>query len=154
VWPADARAVRRAAEYGNMSVMAAGEGAKQKISERARRFIASAPVPQQQILIGAQVMSGVSRGSALLFPSTRMFGRPYYVALTERHVLFCWMSAWTGKPKEVPIVAPREQVRLAGARLGWFTCQVPGRDKPMTLRFYRFWRPEVEALLGALGAPG
>jgi hypothetical protein len=24
----------------------------------------------------------------------------------------------------------------------------------MTLRFYRFWRPEVDALLGALGTPG
>ena len=137
--------------------MAAGDRAKQKISERAQGFIASAPVPQEQILTGAQVMSGVSRGWALLSPSTRLFGRPYYVALTEQHVLFCWMSAWTGKPIQVPIVAPRWQVRVTGARLsgqlGWFTCQVPGREKPMTLRFYRFWRPEVEALLGALGAP-
>jgi hypothetical protein len=138
--------------------MAAGDRAKQKISERAREFIASAPVPQEPILGGAQVISGVSRGWALLSPSTRMFGRPYYVALTERHVLFCWMSAWTGKPREIPIVAPRELVRVTGVRLGgqmgWFTCQVPGRDKPMTLRFYRFWRPEVQALLGALGAAG
>lgn len=137
--------------------MAAGDRAKQKISERARAFIASAEVPQDPILAGAQVMSGVSRGWAVLSPSTRLFGRPYYVALTERHVLFCWMSAWTGKPIEVSIVAPREQVRVTGARLGgqmgWFTCQVPGREKPMTLRFYRFWRPEVQALLGALGTP-
>jgi hypothetical protein len=68
------------------------------------------------------------------------------------------MSGWTGRPKDVPIVAPREQVRVTGARLGgqmgWFTCQVHGRARPMTLRFYRLWRPEVEALLGALGAPG
>jgi hypothetical protein len=136
--------------------MAAGDRAKQKISERAREFIASAPVPQEPILSGAQVMSGVSRRWALLSPGTRMFGRPYYLALTEQHVLFCWMSAWTGKPREIPIVAPRELVRVTGARLGgqmgWFTCQVPGRDKPMTLRFYRYWRPEVEALLGALHA--
>ena len=136
--------------------MAAGDRAKQKISERAREFIASAPVPQEPILSGVQVISGVSRGWALLSPSTRMFGRPYYVALTERHVLFCRMSAWTGKPREIPIVVPREQVRVTGARLGgqmgWFTCQVPSRDKPMTLRFYRFWRPEVAALIGALGA--
>jgi len=138
--------------------MAAGDRAKQKISERAREFIASAPVPQEPILSGVQVISGVSRRWALLSPSIRMFGRPYYVVLTERHVLFCSMSAWTGKPREIQIVAPREQVRVTGARLGgqmgWFTCQVPGRDKPMTLRFYRFWRPEVEALLGALGAAG
>jgi hypothetical protein len=138
--------------------MAAGDRAKQKISERAREFIASAPVPQEQILTGAQVISGLSRGWALLSPGARMFGRPYYVALTEQHVLFCWMSAWTGKPIQVPIVAPRWQVRVTGARLGgqmgWFTCQIPGREKPMTLRFYRFWRPEVEALLGALGTPG
>ena len=81
--------------------MAAGDRAKQKISERAREFIASAPVPQEQILTGAQVISGASRGWALLSPGARMFGRPYYVALTEQHVLFCWMSAWTGKPIQV-----------------------------------------------------
>jgi hypothetical protein len=55
------------------------------------------------------------RGWALLSPSTRMFGRPYYVALTERHVLFCWMSAWTGKPREIPIVAPRALLGALGA---------------------------------------
>jgi hypothetical protein len=138
--------------------MAAGDRAKQKISERAREFIAVAPVPQEQILTGAQVISGVSRGWALLSPATRMFGRSYYVALTEQHVLFCWISAWTGKPIQVPIVASRWQLRVTGARLGgqmgWFTCQVPGREKQMTLRFYRFWRPEVEALLGGLGSGG
>jgi len=41
-----------------------------------------------------------------------------------------------------------------GGQMGWFTCQVPGREKQMTLRFYRFWRPEVEALLGGLGSGG
>jgi hypothetical protein len=104
------------------------------------------------------VISGVSRGWALLSPSTRMFGRSYYLALTEHHVLFCWMSAWTGKPMEVPIVAPRWQVQVISARLGgqmgWFILRVPGREKPMTMRFYRFWRPEVEALLGGLGTQG
>jgi hypothetical protein len=42
--------------------MAAGGRGKQKITERAREFIASAPIRQEPILSGAQVISGVSRG--------------------------------------------------------------------------------------------
>jgi hypothetical protein len=134
--------------------MAAGDRAKQKISQRAQAFIAAAPVPQEAVSAGVQVISGLSRGWTFLSPSARMFGRTYYLALTEHHLMFCWISAWTGRPREVTIIAPREQVRVTGSRLGgqmgWFTCVVPGREAPMTLRFYRLWRPEAEAIVAGL----
>jgi hypothetical protein len=134
--------------------MAVGDRAKQKISQRAQAFIAAAPVPQEAVSVGAQVISGLSRGWTFLSPGARMFGRTYYLALTEHHLLFCWISAWTGRPREVTIIAPRGQVRVTGSRLGGqmgsFTCVVPGREAPMTLRFYRLWRPEAEAIVAAL----
>lgn len=136
--------------------MSLSDRAKKKISQRAEAFIASAPVPQGPIVVGAQVISGVSRKWAALSPGLKMMGRTYYLALTDQHVLFCWIAAWTGRPREVTIVAPREQVRVTSSRLrgqmGWLTCQVPGRDTPMTLRFHRFWQPEMESILGALGS--
>lgn len=131
-----------------------GDRAKQKIRQRAEAFLASAPVPQEPLVAGAQVISGLGRGWVLLSATIRMFGRTYYLALTEGHVLFCWLSAWTGRPVAVPIVAPRDQVRVTdfrlGGSMGWLQCQLPGRS-PMTLRFYRLWRPEIEALLAELG---
>jgi hypothetical protein len=133
--------------------MAAGDRAKKEISERAEAFIASSPGPGEPILAGAQVISGLSRAWTVWSGTTRMFGRTYYLALTEHHLLFCWISAWTGRPRQVAIIAPRDQVRVTGSRtggqMGWLTCEVPGRGR-MTLRFYRMWRPEIEAILAAL----
>lgn len=102
------------------------------------------------------VISGLSRKSALLSPGAKLLGRTYYLALTDQHLVFCWISTWSGKPAEVSIVAPREQVKVISSRLGgqmgWIVCQVPGREARMTLRFHRFWRPEIESLLSALSA--
>jgi hypothetical protein len=108
---------------------------------------------------GAVVTSGLSRGWVLLTPYIRLFGRSYYLALSEHYVLFCHMSGTNGRPVAVPIVAPRDQVRIADVHLrlalsgglGSMLCYVPGRSGPMTLRFYRLWRPEVETLLAELG---
>lgn len=131
-----------------------GDRAKRKIRQRAEVFLASAPVPQERLVAGAQVVSGLSRGWVLLSPTIRLFGRNYFMTLTEGHVLFCWLSAWNGRPVAVPIVVPRDQVRVTNFRIrgsmGWMQCQVPGRP-PMTLWFHRLWRPEVEALLAELG---
>lgn len=137
-----------------------GARARQKVRQRVEEFIASAPVPHEPIVAGALVTSGLSRGWVLLSPYVRLFGRSYYLALTEHHLLFCWMSGTNGRPVELSIVAPRDQVRITDVRLrlafsggmGSMLCQVPGRPQPMTLRFYRVWRPEIEALLAELGA--
>jgi hypothetical protein len=136
-----------------------GSRARQKVRERAEAFIASASVPQEPVVAGALVMSGLGREWGLLTPYIRLFGRSYYLALTERHLLFVWMSGTSGRPVGVPIVAPRDQVRITDVRLrlwmsggmGSMLCYVQGRPGPMTLRFYRLWRPEVEALLAELG---
>ncbi len=127
---------------------------KRKISKRATDFIATAPVPQEPVLAGAQVTSGVSRKWTWLSPGVRMFGRTYYLTLTEQHLLFCWISAWTGRPRAVTMTVPRDQVQVEDfslrGQMGWIRCRVPDRQAPMTLRFFHFWRPEVETMLAAL----
>ena len=136
-----------------------GARARQKVRQRAEAFIESAAVPHEPIVAGALVVSGLSRKWVLLTPYIRLFGRSYYIALTEHYVLFCLMSGRTGRPVEVRIVEPRDQVRITDVRLrlalsggmGSMLCYVPGRPGPMTLRFFRIWRPEVEFLLGQLG---
>jgi hypothetical protein len=138
-----------------MAKQSLGDRAKQKVTRRAQEFLATAPVPQEPMRAGASVISGISRGWMFLSPHSRLLGRPYYVALTDRHVLFCWLSIWTGRPREVKYVVPRQQVRITqyrpGVQMGRFQCEVPGREKPMTIRFYRVWRPEVEYLVGLIG---
>jgi hypothetical protein len=115
-------------------------------------------VPQEPVLRGAQVTSGLSGKWTWLSPGLRMLGRTYYLMLTEQHLLFCWISAWTGRPREVTMTVPREQVRVEALRLhgqmGWLRCRVPDRQAPMTLRFLHFWRPEVQAMLAELGTGG
>jgi hypothetical protein len=111
-------------------------------------------VPQEPVLAGAQVTSGVSRKWTWLSPGVRMFGRTYYLTLTEQHLLFCWISAWTGRPRAVTMTVPRDQVQVEDfslrGQMGWIRCRVPDRKAPMTLRFFHFWRPEVETMLAAL----
>jgi hypothetical protein len=144
---------------GQVSPKGFGGRARQKVRQRAEEFIASAAVPHEPIVAGALMISGLDRKWVLLTPYIRLFGRSYYLALTEHYVLFCLMSGRTGRPVEVRIVAPRDQVRITNVRLvlalsggmGSMLCYVPGRSAPMTLRFYRIWRSEVEYLLGQLG---
>jgi hypothetical protein len=136
-----------------------GERARQKIRRRAEECIAAAAVPHEPILAGALVISGLSRKWVLLTPYIRMMGRSYYVAVTKRHVLFCQMSGLSGRAAGVPIVERREQVRITDLRLnlafsggmGSMLCYLPGKSGPMTLRFFRIWRYEVEKLLAELG---
>lgn len=136
-----------------------GARARQKVRQRAEEFIASAAVPHEPIIAGAMVTSGLSRRWVLLTPYVRLLGRSYYLALTQHYVMFCRMSGTRGRPVAVSIVEPRDQVRFTDVRLvlalsggmGSMLCHVADRSGPMTLRFYRIWRPEVQYLLGQLG---
>jgi hypothetical protein len=132
---------------------------KDKVAGRAAAVIASALQPDERILAGARVQSGVSQWWILLSDYVRLVQRWYYMALTDRQVIFCGLSFWTGKPTKVKIAAFREQVRVTdyrpGTLMGSFLFSYPGRDRPMRIRTPRVWRPEVESILSALGAdPG
>ena len=131
---------------------------KEKQASRAAAAIAPTLEPGEQILTGARVQSGISQWWVLLSEYARLFQRWYYLAVTDRRLIFCALSFWTGRPKSVKIAVPREQVRVTDYRPGvtWtsFRLSFPGRDKPMRIRTPRVWRPEVEAVLSALGADG
>jgi len=130
--------------------------AKEKLAARASAAAASALEPGEQILTGARVQSGVSQWWILLSNYARFFQKYYYLMLTDRRLVFCKLSFWTGRPSAVKIATPRDQVRVTDYAPGvvWATFRLsyPGRDKPMKLRAPRPWRPEIEFLVGALGA--
>jgi len=134
------------------------ERGKEKVAGRAAAVIAPGLEPGERILIGARVQSGISQWWVLLSAYARLFQRWYYLALTDRRLIFCAISFWTGRPVAVKIVVPREQLRVVDYQPGtmWtsFRLSFPGREKPMRVRAPRAYRSEVEQILGALGAPG
>ncbi len=129
---------------------------KEKAAGRAAAVIGPALEPDERILTGARVQGGISQWWVLLSSYARLFQRWYYLVLTDRRVIFCKISFWTGRPAAVSIVVPREQARVTDYRPGrtWtsFRLSYPGRDKPMRIRAPRAWRPEVDSVLSALGA--
>jgi hypothetical protein len=88
----------------------------------------------------------------------RFFQRHYYMVLSDRRVIFCGLSYWTARPRNIKVVVPRGQVQVSDYKPGtvWpsFRIGYPGRNKPMKLRAHRAYRPEVEQILGALGFGG
>jgi hypothetical protein len=129
---------------------------KERMAGRAAAVIAPALEPGERILIGARVQSGISQWWVLLSAYARLFQRWYYLVLTDRRLIFCGISFWTGRPTAIKIVTPREQARVTDFRPGavWTSFRVgfPGRDKPLRIRAPRVYRPEVESMLSALGA--
>jgi hypothetical protein len=138
---------------GNKPGMA--ERAKAKTAERANAVIVASLGPDEHVRTGARVQAGASQWWIVLSTYVRFFQHYYYMALTDRNVVLCGLSVWTGRPKKVKIVTPRDQVRIAdyqpGTVFASFRYLIPDRKKPMRMRAGRGWRPEIEALLTELG---
>jgi hypothetical protein len=134
---------------------------KDRTAARASAVVESALEPGEQMLMGSRVHSGPSDWWRLI-PRVgafiRFFQRHYFMVLTDRRVIFCGLSYWTARPKNIKAVVPRGQVQVSDYKPGtvWpsFRLGYPGRNKPMKLRAGRVWRPEVEQILGVLGFGG
>jgi hypothetical protein len=131
---------------------------KNKTAERAAPIIMAAVGPSEQILVGARVESGPSTWWMLLSDWVVFFKKYWYMALTEHHVVLVRNSRWSGRPKQVEAATPRNQVAIGdftpGALFSRFKYSYPGRTKPMRMRVHRIFRPEIESMLGQLGAFG
>jgi hypothetical protein len=105
---------------------------------------------------GARVESGISRWWLLLSSYAAFLRKYYYMALTNHHVVLCRNSFWTGRPRRMESATPRDQVRVTrykpGVVFGSFRYAYPGRNKPLLIRVHRIYRPEIEFMLGQLGA--
>ncbi len=136
----------------------ATQRSKDRTAGRAQAVIAPHLEPGEQPLVGARVHTGPSDWWRLIprvGAFVRFFQRHYFVVHTDRRLIFCGLSYWTARPKNVKIVVPNEHARVTdyrpGKLHGSFRFSHPERKRPMTVRLGRVWRPEVERLLGSLG---
>jgi hypothetical protein len=129
------------------------EKAKAKAVQRAEAAMAKSGYPEH-VLVGARVQSGLSQWWNLLSAYAAFFRTYYFMGLTERNLVLCGISRWTGRPKNVKYITPREQARISDYYTGtvWdsFTYTIPGRKKPLKIRVSRGYRREMEAMIGAL----
>jgi hypothetical protein len=129
------------------------EKAKARTVQRAEAAMAKSGYPEH-VLVGARVQSGLSQWWNLLSASATLFRTYYFMGMTERNMVLCGISRWTGRPKNVKSITPREQARISGYYAGtvWdsFTYAIPGRKKPLRMRVSRGYRGEMEAMIGAL----
>lgn len=134
---------------------------KDRTAARASAVVESHLEPGEQMLMGSRVHSGPSDWWRLIprvGAFVRFFQRHYYMVLSDRRVIFCGISYWTARPRNIKTVVPRGQVQVSDYKPGtvWpsFRLGYPGRNKPMKLRAHRIYRPEVEQILGTLGFGG
>jgi hypothetical protein len=85
--------------------------------------------------------------------------RPYYVAVTDRRVIFMKTSFWTTRPKGIAWSDPRSAVTIIDVRTDaklWnaVTFSTPSKQK-LRMNFHAFWRAETKDLGELLSAsPG
>jgi hypothetical protein len=131
------------------------ERAKIKTTRRAERVIAKTGHPEP-VLVGARVQSGLSEWWNLLSAYATLFRTYYFMALTERNVVLIRISRWTGQPKNVKIVTPRNKASISdydpGNVFASFLYTIPDHKKPIKMRAGRGWRPEVESMIGQLNS--
>jgi hypothetical protein len=131
------------------------EKAKAKTVQRAEAAMAKSGYPEQ-VLVGVRVQSGPSPYWALVSNYAAFFRKYYFMGLTERNMVLCGISRWTGRPKSVKSITPREQANISEYRTGTlfdsFRYMTPERKKPLKIRVGRGYRREIETMINALNS--
>ena len=110
---------------------------------QARTFCVSGPNP-----LLAQGLFGII--GLLLFQM-----RWYFVAVTDRRVVFMKASYWTGRPSGFAWADPRASVSVSDVNLGakvWghFKYTTPTKPSALRLNVHRWWLEEGNAVVAAL----
>ena len=80
-----------------------------------------------------------------------IFGmRYYYVALTDRRLIFLNASFWTSRPKGFAWADPRESITTSDLQTdnklwNWSKISSPTKQN-LRMNFHAFWRPELKAM--------
>jgi hypothetical protein len=118
--------------------------------------------PGEQVVTGMTTQTGASPWFAGLIGVLMMLltgTRWYYLALTDRRVLFLKASMWTARPKGgVAWADPRNAISIsevtADAKVwNWLRYQRPGGVKPIRVNVSAVqWKPEFQTLVAQLQA--
>ena len=122
---------------------------KEKVKEQMQEFVSGVLEEGESWQGGALGQSGPMPG---LFGLVGMaFIKQYYVALTNRRVLFVRTSQFTGKPVRVDFADPRESARIDPGTDGtfWSLLYYEG-SRSMKLRYHKVWREEMTIVIRAL----
>ena len=80
-----------------------------------------------------------------------IFGmRYYYVALTDRRLIFLNASFWTSRPKGFAWADPRDSITISDLQTdnklwNWGKISSPTKQN-LRMNFHAFWRPELKAM--------
>lgn len=135
---------------------------KEKVKQQFMEALGSVLEPGEQLQAGAYGPSGPNP----LF-ATGLFGilgmllfgvRYYYVAVTDRRVVFLKSSFWTARPAGFGWADPRNSVTISDvdtdAKL-WNHLKYTGPNrKAFRMNFHAWWRDETKQLVAALGSSG
>jgi hypothetical protein len=122
--------------------------------------LASILEPGERVEAGAAVRTGpspwlaVGIGMLLLYALGMRF---YYMAVTDRRVIFMVPSFWSGRPQGLGHADARGAVAVTNVRRGtvWTRASYRRPDgTSLRLNFHRIWSEETEAILRALAADG
>jgi hypothetical protein len=122
---------------------------KEKIKEQMEEFVSGLLQEGEAWQGGALGQSGPMPG---LFGLIGMaFIKQYYVALTNRRVLFVRTSQFSGKPLRLDFEDARDIARLSPGGDGtfWSLATYEG-SRSIKLRYHKFWREEMAIVMHAL----
>lgn len=135
---------------------------KEKIKEQFGAAIAPALEPGEQVRAGVFCQSGPTpwlTGAIGIWLMLLMGMRYYFIAVSDRRMLFFRGSLWTVRPKgglewADPLGAGQVTDVEATAKL-WshFKYQRPGVEKPIRFNVHRIWRTELQEVVGAMAQP-
>lgn len=132
---------------------------KDRMVARAQELVGPNLEPGEQVLVGLRVHTGPSNWWYMV-PYVRLVvrlaQRYYFMLTTDRRVILCTVSYWTGRPKRIKTAIPRGMVRVTEydpvAFYPSFVLQYP--QDSTKLRTRGMWLNELQRTMSLLGAPG
>lgn len=138
---------------------------KETIQRQFNEALAPVLEPGEQVQAGCYAVSGpnpmLSQGLLGLIGMFIFNMRWYYVAVTDRRVIFMKASLLTSRPTGLGWTDPRSSVSLSDVQLtaavwGHFRYASASKQAPFRLNVHRFWLDqgrEIVSVLGHTGAP-
>ena len=127
---------------------------KETIKQQFNEALPAVLEPGDQVLGGVYGVSGPNplwAQGLLGLAGFLIFGmRYYYVALTDRRLIFMNASFWSSRPKGLAWSDPRDSITISDLQTDnklWNWCKIssPTRQN-LRMNVHAFWRPELKAM--------